>query len=82
MSEIDTGDVVRHEPTGEDWVVAQVQGDKLSWFGWPPGWAALSDCTLVRKASEEDRLRHLDELLASNHHCSAWARDRLKGLQS
>ena len=81
MTEIDTGDIVCHQPTGEHWVVAQVKDDKLSWFGWPAGWASLSDFTLVSKAGEEDRVRHLKELTTSNHHCSDWARDRLKEIQ-
>ena len=53
--EIDTGDHVHHGPTGEDWVVKYVRGDKLSWCGWPPGEANLADCTLIRKASPEER---------------------------
>jgi hypothetical protein len=32
---IDTGDTVHHGPTGEDWLVAFVDGDKLSPLGWP-----------------------------------------------
>ena len=34
---IDTGDTVKHGPTGETWVVAYVQGDRLAWCGWPEG---------------------------------------------
>ena len=37
--EIDTGDVVRHAPTGETWTVALVDRDRLSWCGWPEGTA-------------------------------------------
>jgi hypothetical protein len=60
MSEIDTGDSVKHGPTGETWVVAYVDGDRLAWCGWPKGEAALADCTLVEKASPEarDKLLH------------------------
>ena len=61
--EIDTGDHVHHGPTGEDWVVKYVRGDKLSWCGWPPGEANLADCTLIRKASLEEReelTRHIN----------------------
>lgn len=55
MSGIDTGDVVFHAPSGETWTVAFVEGDRLAWCGWPEGLALLSDCTLVEKASAEQR---------------------------
>lgn len=53
---IDTGDTVKHGPTGETWVVAYVEGDKLAWVGWPQGEANLSDCTLTEKATPESRI--------------------------
>jgi hypothetical protein len=61
---IETGDVVLHSPTGERLVVACVDGDRLSWCGWPEGMAALSDCTLVEKAGPEDKARLLEQLAA------------------
>ena len=69
---IDTGDHVRHGPTGEDWVVVCVVGDKLSWCGWPEGMADLADCTLTRKATDKERdklLRELARIDASDHRC-------------
>lgn len=62
MSDIDTADHVFHEPTGETWVVACVQGDKLSWCGWPEGMAELSDCRLIKKATPEERQKLLAAL--------------------
>lgn len=58
--DIDTGDTVRHRPTGEEWLVAGVKDDRLYWCGWPPGRANLADCELTRKAtpSERDKLLH------------------------
>jgi hypothetical protein len=56
---IDTADHVKHGPTGETWVVAYVDGDRLAWCGWPEGEAKLADCELVKKATESER----DELL-------------------
>lgn len=50
MTMIEAGDTVHHQPTGEDWIVRYVKGDRLSWLGWPPGEAKLSDCTLIKKA--------------------------------
>lgn len=63
-SNVDTGDVVLHRPSGEKWTVACVQGEYLSWCGWPEGEAKLSDCDLVRKATPGERLRLLHELAA------------------
>ena len=60
MTTIDTADKVHHAPSGETWVVAYVQGDRLAWCGWPPGEAALADCSLTEKATpaERDKLLH------------------------
>lgn len=62
--EIDTGDVVLHGPTNERWLVAFVQGENLSWCGWPEGLAKLADCRLIEKASPEKRLMLLNEMAA------------------
>ena len=60
---IDVCDVVHHVPSGENWVVACVDGDRLYWVGYPfGGSAALSDCQLVTKASSEDRQKLLVQL--------------------
>ena len=59
---IDTGDTVKHGPTGETWVVAYVQGEWLAWCGWPEGEARLSDCTLVTAATDEYREKLLREI--------------------
>ncbi len=60
VNTIDTGDYVKHGPTGESWVVAYVDGDRLAWCGWPPGEARLADCELIQKAvpGERDKLLH------------------------
>lgn len=63
---IDTADVVIHGPTQERWVVAYVQGDRLAWCGWPLGEAKLSDCTLVTVASDEARMKLLNQMAAMN----------------
>jgi len=62
---ISTGDIVHHGPTGEDWVVRYVKGDKLAWCGWPPGEADLADCTLIRKATGDEQARLLGRLDAT-----------------
>lgn len=76
---IDTGDVVLHRPTGEKWLVACVQGDRLSWCGWPEGTANVADCDLIEKATSEKRRKLLDELAASSSdgHRQRYARNVL-----
>lgn len=64
QSTIDTGDTVKHGPTGETWVVAYVQGDRLAWCGWPEGEARLADCTLVEHATTVKRDCLLREMAA------------------
>lgn len=54
-AEFDTGDIVLHTPTGEEWLVAYVNGDRLAWCGWPEGEAKTGDCILLKKATEEGR---------------------------
>lgn len=51
------GDVVRHKPSGEEWVVAWCDGDDLAWCGWPNGVARTSDCDLIRAASDEQHMK-------------------------
>lgn len=62
VPQIDTGDIVKHGPTGETWTVAYVRGEYLAWCGWPEGEAKLSDCTLVEKVSPEARLDLLHKM--------------------
>jgi len=52
---IETGDVVLHEPSGEEWLVAFVEDGSLSWLGWPEGTANVADCKLLKKGTQEDR---------------------------
>ena len=81
MSEIDTGDIVLHEPTGEEWLVAYVKGDRLAWCGWPEGEAKLADCTLVKKATDQSRdslLKDMAEITGGDAR-GRYARDRLGG---
>jgi hypothetical protein len=74
--QIDTGDAVLHGPTGEEWLVAYVRGDRLAWCGWPEGEAALSDCALVRKATPAQRDKLLEEMAASSGTRARYAQQR------
>jgi hypothetical protein len=81
MMSIDTGDTVFHAPSGERWVVALVSGTRLSWCGWPEGTADLKDCTLIDKATPEERLELLNEMAAMGEpdHRGQYARRLLTG---
>lgn len=85
MSEsIDTADVVLHQPTGEEWVVACVEGNRLMWVGWPEGWANLSDCILIRKATREKYiwwLREMARMTNKDDRRGRYARRKLNELE-
>jgi hypothetical protein len=74
---IDTGDTVLHAPTGEEWLVAYVRDDKLAACGWPDTIANLSDCTLVSKATPEERQSLLESMAGSNGHRASYAQRAL-----
>jgi hypothetical protein len=74
---IDTGDVVKHKPTGEEWIVAFVEGDRLAWLGWPEGTANLSDCTLIEKAQFQRRIYWLRQMAMSSGRRAQYAREML-----
>ena len=59
---IDTGDTVRHAPSGEDWLVAYVAGGMLCACGWPCTLVPVTECTLIEKATAEKRLELLQQL--------------------
>lgn len=74
---IDTGDYVKHGPTGESWVVAYVRGDRLAWCGWPEGEASLEHCTLIQKAAPGEREKLLQEMTKCSGARGTYARWRL-----
>lgn len=67
MSNIDTADHVRHNPSGEEWVVAWVRRGVLAWCGWPAGTVGLADCTLLKKATPAERDKLLREMAISTN---------------
>lgn len=74
---IDTGDTVRFLDTGEDLVVARVDGGYLWWLGWPAGRAMLDRFELLTTASPGHRANMLRAIAGSDHSCARWAFDRL-----
>lgn len=55
------GDHVHHKPTGEDWVVAYVDGEYLGMWGWPAGEAKVVDCTLTKSCTDAEHLKWLQD---------------------
>lgn len=76
------GDVVHHGPTGEDWVVAYVDGDHLAWCGWPEGEAKVADCRLKEACTDEEHLKRLQEISKSSGKRARWAQAALDALAS
>lgn len=56
------GDTVLHHPTGEHWLVAYVDGDRLAWCGWPEGEGRLSDCSILERCSDAEHVTLLREV--------------------
>ncbi len=58
------GDHVHHGPCDEDWVLAcdEENGDVIC-CGWPETFAKASDCTLVRTATDEERIITLRDVV-------------------
>lgn len=61
---IDTADTVLHRPSGERWLVAvaRTEQDEIIPCGWPLSFARLSDCDLVRAATDEQREALLNQM--------------------
>ena len=71
---IRTGDTVLHTPSGEEWLVAYVQGDHLAWCGWPEGEAQLADCVLLEACTDDRHWKLVREIAAARAGArSRWA---------
>ena len=69
------GDHILHGPTGETWVVAYADPDTgyMSWCGWPSGEAKISDCMLVKAATDAEHQQKLREIKAAGGYRAAKA---------
>lgn len=76
-TKFDTGDVVRHRPSGEEWLVAFVANGRLVNVGWPESSAPVGEFELVRKATPEQRLALLRRMAESSGSRAAYARRTL-----
>ena len=59
------GDVVFHRPSGEEWMVAAVDGKFFYAAGWPETLALVSDVGPVRAASDAEHVRMVGHVRAS-----------------
>lgn len=77
--QIRTGDTVLHKPTGEEWLVACVQGDNISWVGWPEGTAKIADCVLIERGTDDERHKLLLSManMSGDDHRKRYARNVL-----
>lgn len=57
-----TGDVVKHLPSGETWVVAWADEERLGACGWPETVASVADCELVESCSDEKHWKLVQEI--------------------
>ena len=74
------GDVVRHHPTGEEWVVAATNPatSELVCCGWPETIAPFSSCTLVKAATDDEHKDTLSRVIKSGPSLrSSWASNNL-----
>lgn len=67
MTELRCGDTVTHRPTGETWTVAFVDGNELSWVGWPFGFARTADCEVRRRCTDAEHVELLLRIAQGEH---------------
>lgn len=67
MTELRCGDSVKHLPTGEIWTVAFVDGNELSWVGYPFGYARLADCQSSRQCTDAEHVALLVRIATGEH---------------
>lgn len=79
MPKFRVGDVVKHIPTGETWIVTATKGDDLIPGGWPESVAKEADCVMISPASNADHRYWLRETLQSqdNNMRARWAEQNL-----
>jgi len=74
------GDHVRHVHIGETWVLACDQnGDEVICAGWPESVAKAEHCTLVRAATDAERLEMLSDCAKLDGLRGSWARRQSRG---
>lgn len=60
------GDHVLHHPSGEEWLVAWVEGADLAPAGWPECIARLSDCEVTFRCDDAAHRKAVDSWRVSS----------------
>lgn len=61
------GDIVKHNPTGEEWVLAVDQeDDRVMPNGWPETLAYASDCEIVKRSTDSERREYIETWATKN----------------
>ena len=51
------GDIVNHSPSGEAWILANDEDNgRVMPCGWPESMAEAKDCTIVKAATDDERM--------------------------
>jgi hypothetical protein len=74
---IDTADHILHRPSGETWLVAMVEGDRLTACGWPESMVPVAECELLRKATPAERVKLLHDMARSSGRRAIYAQSML-----
>lgn len=75
------GDKVHHTPTGEDWIVAYVDGEHMAWCGWPEGEAKVADCTVTEACTDAEHRLWLSKIAMGDGKRARMAKAALEALQ-
>lgn len=62
------GDIVRHRPSDERWVVAWADATELEAAGWPPGIVKIEDCEVVDRCDDISHRKSVDRWRRSSAH--------------
>lgn len=78
-----TGDIVKHHPTGETWLLggADLERDEVYPLGWPPSIGKASDCTMKKACSDEEHWQQVATYAAKDND-TIWASHCRKLLRS
>lgn len=61
-----TGDIIKHLPSGETWVVAWADENHLVACGWPESSAKTNQCRLIKSCSDSEHWKLVEEVAGSD----------------
>lgn len=77
-------DLIHHAPSGEVWVLAvDEESGRVMPAGWPESIAEAKDCTLIKAATDAERISMLWEIakIPDSDMRASWARRQLEAAQ-